>query len=86
MSRKINPRKRPASEADVIRAKNEAVKEAVHLASAIFLTVLADKFDGRDYIPEIWEEVNKLSDEIKEGRVSVADLVCVLKEEYDIYL
>lgn len=86
MSRKINPRKRPASEADVIRAKNEAVKEAVHLASAIFLTVLADKFDGRDYIPEIWEEVNKLSDEIKEGRVSVANLVCVLKEEYDIYL
>jgi len=86
VSRKINPRKRPASEADVIRAKNEAVKEAVHLASAIFLTVLADKFDGRDYIPEIWEEVNKLSDEIKEGRVSVANLVCVLKEEYDIYL
>lgn len=86
MSRKINPRKRPASEADVICAKNKAVKEAVHLASAIFLTVLVDKFDGRDYIADIWGEVNKLSDEIKEGRVSVADLVCVLKEEYDIYL
>lgn len=66
------------------RAKKDAVDEAVTIASAIFLTVLLDKFDARDYMREIWAEVNKLSEEIKEGRVSVTDLKHVLKTEYDI--
>lgn len=38
--KKINPRRRPLSEADVIRIQDNAV----HLAFAIFLTVLKDKF------------------------------------------
>ena len=84
--KKTNPRRRPATEADVKRARDEAVKEAVHLASAIFLTVLVDKFDGADWIQQVWEEVNKLSEEVIEKRVSVADLVHVLKEEYNIIL
>ena len=84
--KKTNPRRRPATQADVLRAKNEAIEEAVHLASAIFLTVLVDKFNAHDYIADIWNEVNKLSEEISESRVSVSDLTVVLKEEYDIIL
>ena len=83
---KLNPRKRPASEADIRRAEAKAVDQAVTMVSAIFLTVIVDKFDGRDWVPEIWKEVEKLSAEIKEGRISVGDLKHVLKEEYDIYL
>ena len=87
MSKKrVNPRRRPANEADLKRAKSIAVEEAVHLASAIFLTVLVDKFNGADYIPDVWNEVNKLSEEINESRVSVADLTHVLKTEYGINL
>lgn len=81
---KTNPRKRPATMADVNKAKAKAVTEAVRMSSAIFLTVLCDKFGGADYIPDVWREVNKLSESIKEGRVSVNDLIRTLDEEYDI--
>jgi hypothetical protein len=84
--KKTNPRRRPVTEADVRKARDDAVKEAVHLSSAIFLTVLVDKFDGADHIADVWREVNKLSEEVIEKRVTVADLVHVLKTEYDIYL
>ena len=81
---KTNPRKRPATQADVKKAQSNAVNTAVRMASAIFLTVLCDKFNGAEHIPEVWREVNKLSEEIKEGRVSVNDLITVLKTEYEI--
>jgi hypothetical protein len=81
---KTNPKKRPATEADVRRAKAQAVNDAVRMTSAIFLTVLCDKFGGADYIPDIWNAVNKLSEEIKEKRVSVPDLIRTLNDEYDI--
>lgn len=81
---KINPRKRPASQEDVRRAQTKAVNDAVTMTSAIFLTVLCDKFNGADYIPDVWREVSKLSEEIKEKRVSVPDLIRMLDEEYNI--
>jgi hypothetical protein len=81
---KTNPKKRPATEADVRRAKAQAVNDAVRMTSAIFLTVLCDKFGGADYIPDIWNAVNNLSEEIEEKRVSVPDLIRTLNEEYDI--
>lgn len=84
MARKINPRRRPATKADVDRAWEDGVLAGVTNACAIFLTVLVDKFDGGPFIPYVWREINKLSEEIKEGRVSVADLRCVLREEYGI--
>jgi hypothetical protein len=81
---RTNPRKRPATQADVNRARAEAVNEAVRMASAIILTVLCDKFNGADHIGDVWTEVCKLSEEIKERRVSVSDLITVLTEEYGI--
>lgn len=81
---KTNPRKRPASQADVRRAEAKAVNDAVRMTSAIFLTVLCDKFGGADYIPDVWREVSKLSEEIKEKRVSVPDLIRMLDTEYNI--
>lgn len=41
MKKKVNPRRRPVSEADIYKAQDEAV----HLAMAIFLTVLTDDFN-----------------------------------------
>ena len=81
---KTNPRRRPATQADVDRARDEGVLAGVTNACAIFMTVLVDKFDGGPYIPDVWREINKLSEEIAERRVSVADLRCVLREEYGI--
>ncbi len=84
--KKVNPRRRPATQADVDRAKNTASDKAIYLAMAIFLTVLVDKFNGSEYINDVWKEVNNLSDSINRGYVSVSDLIHTLKEEYGIEL
>ena len=81
---KINPRRRPATGADVKRAWEDGVVAGVSNACAIFLTVLVDKFDGADHVADVWAEINKLSEEVKERRVSVADLREVLRSEYGI--
>lgn len=83
---KTNPRRRPATAADVERAKRETTVAATEAAMAIMLTVLLDKFNGADYIVDVWREVEKLSAEIAERRVSIRDLVSVLRDEYEINL
>ena len=85
--KKPNPRKRPATQADVKRAKREAQSEAVKLAWSILFTVLRDK-EGYaiEDLRRVWNEVNKLSDSIVQGYVSVADLRTVLREEAGINL
>ena len=83
--KKTNPNRRPATHADVLRAKREAVHEAVRMTRAIIFTVLLDKYgEEPDEMAEIWRKVNVLSDEIVERRVNVADLICVLREEYGL--
>lgn len=81
---KINPRKRPASQADVNRAWEQGVNDGVTNATVIILSVLVDKFNGGDHIRDVWREVQKLSEEVGERRVSVTDLRRTLLEEYEI--
>lgn len=82
--KKTNPRRRPVTMADLERAKKEVFSSAAGYAMAIMLSVLVDKFNGAEYVGDVWREVNKLSEEVTEGRVSVADLKCALKEEHGI--
>lgn len=42
MSKKINPRRRPCSEADVKKAKKEAEKFSLDMSIAIILSALLD--------------------------------------------
>ncbi len=82
-SKKVNPRKRPLSEADIPKIRDEAI----HLAFAIFLTVLKDNFGfNNDQIVYAWERADKLSEEAKDGRIKLWDLVGVLRDEYNIDL
>ena len=82
-SKKVNPRRRPLSEADVPKIRDEAI----HLAFAIFLTVLKDNFGfDNDQIVFAWERADKLSKSAADGYVNLWDLVGVLKEEYNIDL
>lgn len=82
--KKINPRRRPLSEADVIKIQDNAV----HLAFAIFLTVLKDKFEfSNDDIVKAWYEADKLSEEVlRDELVKLKDLVDMLRDEYKIDL
>lgn len=84
MAKKVNPRKIPRTQEDVDRAWDNGVLTGVSNACAIFLTVLLDKYNGGDYIKAVWDDINKLSEEVKERRVSVADLRKTLLEEYGV--
>ena len=81
---KVNPRRKPATWADVDKAWEQGVLDGVSNATAIFLSVLCDKFNGADYVQDVWNEINKLSAEISEKRVTIADLRTTLREEYKI--
>ena len=83
---KTNPRRRPATEADVRKAWEEGVNTGVRNAAALILTVLVDKYGMAEQIPEVWQQICKLSEEVAEGLISFADLRHVLKEEYSIEL
>ena len=81
--KKTNPRRRPLSEADVPKIRDEAI----HLAFALFLTVLKENFGfDQEQIVFAWERADKLSKEVAEGRINLWDLVTVLREEFNVDL
>ena len=80
--KKTNPRRKPATQADVNKAKTQAQEQAVRLTWSIFFTVLRDK-EGYDLdgMRRVWDYINDLSDSIAKGYCTVADLRTILKEE-----
>lgn len=70
--------------AEIRKAEDKAREEGLSLAMALMLTVLLDKFNAEDHIQDVWHEVEKLSEEVKEGRVNLSDLRNVLRKEYQI--
>lgn len=84
--KKVNPRRKPATMADVERAKAKAMVDSLRLAEVLIFTVLLDKqgFDA-DRLLDVWHQVGDLSDSVNKGIVSIRDLETVLKEEYGIF-
>lgn len=84
---KVNPRRHPMTEADTRRMMEQSANTAVGLSLAIFITVLVDKYGWTaEEVTDIWKHLEKLSQEVKEGRVSAYDLKKVLMDEYKIML
>ena len=79
MSKKVNPRRQPASKADVKRAELRGRDDGIKFASALFLMALRDK-EGFD-LQKVWKEVGDLADSIAEGYCSIEDLHTVLESE-----
>lgn len=81
------PSRRPATQADVLRAKQKGVEDAVRLVQAMVFTVLLDK-EGYDEegLQRVWAELEYLSDSINQGYVNLPDLVHILREEYHLQL
>lgn len=88
MSKKrVNPRRRPVSAADVEKAKRNATREAVEVAWAIMFTALRDKEGwGKVRLRRLWNEVEYLSESIRDGYVSAKDLMQALEDEAGIFL
>lgn len=84
---KVNPRRKPATAADVQKAKVQAQQFAITASWAIFFSVLRDKEGwGKKRLNRLWAEINELADSITKGYVTVPDLVKTLAEEAGIYL
>ena len=86
-SKKVNPRRQPATKADVERAKRSAVAKAIRQTQAIVFSALTDK-EGWDaeQLLKLWREVNDLSDSIAQGYVNIPDLIDTLRQEYGVDL
>jgi len=82
--KKKSPKSIPRTQADVDRGYECGVNDGVANAIAIFMMVAHDKFDLGDKIPDMWKEITKLSEEIKEKRVTLGDIRRVLLEEYNV--
>ena len=87
MPKKVNPRKRPATQADVNRAKNEATNEAIKRICYLMLYILIEKHNAPyEDIQQLAEEVNYYADSITRGHVSWKDIERVVVDEYDVRL
>lgn len=87
MKKRVNPRRRPATMADVNRAKQEAQDLALKAAWSIFFSVLRDKEGyALDDLRRCWKEVEDLSDSIAKGYCTVADLREILESEEGVRL
>ena len=87
MKKKVNPRRRPATQADVRKAKKEAQTLAIDACWAILLSVMRDKEGyGQKRLRRLWDEVNYLSESVSSGRVNIRDLAETLRDEAGITL
>ena len=79
--KRVNPRRKPATQADVEKAKRQAQTHAINMVWAVFFTALRDK-EGFGYtqLRRVWDEVNYISDSIDKGYVKLDDLVNELAE------
>lgn len=84
--KRINPNRIPVTQADINRAKREAVDKVMPLFWSVIFTVLRDK-EGYDLdgLRRVWSEVEDLSDSLAQGYVSVSDLKHILQIEGDVY-
>lgn len=85
MKGKVNPRRIPATLADVEKARGSGRAEGVSGAIVVFFTVLLDKYGATaENLQELWKHINDLSESIEKGYVNLYDLQKVLAEEYEI--
>ncbi len=85
--KKVNPRRKPATEADVRRAKDKATEDAIRTVLYMLLYVLIDKHGAtKEEIHTIQEDLNYIADSMNRGYVDWRDIKRTLEEEYDVEL
>lgn len=84
-NKKTNPRRQPATMADINRAKTAATTEAMRRMLYLMLYILIDKHQApREDIMQFAEEFNYYADSIKQGYITWKDIEHVVKEEYEV--
>ena len=86
-NKKINPRRRPATQADVKKAKEEAVCKAIVLTKALTFTALLDEgIIKPEDVKRGWEKTKYLADSTKRGYISIQDMYDTLISDYGVDL
>lgn len=79
---RTNPRRKPASQADVERARLEGQAEgARYMAGALFMALTDTVAASDDDFQTIWNRAMKIHQEVIERRITWADIMRTLKEE-----
>lgn len=82
---KVNPRRIPKTEADVIKAHEKGFKDGISGGLTIMLYCLYDKFAYSDEQLKTFADMyNYTIDSINKGYVKESDLQKVIKEEYGL--
>ena len=85
--KKVNPRYRPATQADVNKAKKQASDLAVQSCWAIMFTAMRDKYGwGHIRLKRLWDRCNEISQSIVQGYIDINDLITALRDEAGIEL
>lgn len=83
--KKPNPRKIPATKADIEKAKKQGTDKAATFAIAIIFSALTDKMGWtKEQLLELWGHVDYISDSVTKGYVTIPQLLHTLKEEYGV--
>ena len=87
MKKKVNPRRKPVSQADVNRAKDQATSEAIRRILYLVLYILIDKHEApKEDIKQLAAEVNYYADSISQGYITWKDVERVVRDEYEVEL
>lgn len=87
MARKTNPRRQPATQADVDRAYTRGLEFGTEFAINCVLFVLKDKHDApNEDIMRFRDEFMYLMDSVGKRYVSYPDIKRALSEEYKLYV
>lgn len=85
MAQKVNPRRKPATQADVERAAKEGRDLGLEFALNLVLFVLKDKHDAPDEeILQLRDEFMYVVDSVAHKYLSYSDIVRTLKGDYDL--
>lgn len=78
---KVNPRRRPATQADVTKARNEGIS----VACKVTLFVLRNYFGfGKTRLIRFWNHFESMCEEIGRGELKISEVDQVLLDEYGI--
>lgn len=86
MKRKVNPKKKPATEADVKRAYNDGCYDGGHVVFACFMLSIKDaELADNDTLIKIWEHTQMLMEQLRDKEIKLKEIDEVLADEYNVY-
>ena len=83
--KKVNPRRKPATQMDVKKAKENAVDQAIILTKVLMLTALLDaELIAPENVKFAWDRTKTLAENVLKGYCTIQDMYNVLIDDYGV--